>query len=119
MNKPKIGVTNEVIGLFMGGQWQVVETSPERKQRRFYYSNKPFQYVRNTENLNYHKDWNALMDVWKFIHKFCTCDITGKHPNYFMEYHLEWSCACAKADINAAYDVVYKTILMLNLKEVK
>lgn len=61
-NEPTIEQMNEAIGIFMGGFWKEFK-SGNFKQKRFYYKDEPFAWVKSPENLNYHKDWNELMPV--------------------------------------------------------
>jgi hypothetical protein len=59
-NEPTIDVMNEAIGIFMGGLWKDVEIAG-KPIKRFYYEDKPFMFVKSTEQLCYHNDWNVLM----------------------------------------------------------
>jgi len=61
-NEPSIGQMNETIGVFMGGFWREFKAGNFR-QKRFYYKDEAFAWVKSPENLNYHKEWNELMPV--------------------------------------------------------
>lgn len=60
--EPTTEMMNVVIGVFMGGFWKEFKVGNFR-QKRFYYKDRAFAWVKSPEGLNYHKDWNELMPV--------------------------------------------------------
>lgn len=64
-NKPSIEKMNEMIGIYMGGSWSNDDFGGRNPRRFNLYSRGLGQqvYFINTEHLNYHKDWNQLMEV--------------------------------------------------------
>lgn len=66
--KPTIAQMNETIGIFMGGKWKTVEIAKGISQKRFYYADGLFNFVKDTVNLDYHQDWRDLMPV---VEKIC------------------------------------------------
>lgn len=114
--EPTTEMMNEVIGIFMGGKWEV-KVIAGRKHRRFYYSDKLFTFVKDTTHLNYHKSWDELMPVGKKIRDLLN-DMQKKRPPHTACHgdmiEVDIHCAVSEYDIVNAHKHMYTFITWYN-----
>jgi hypothetical protein len=117
-NELTIEQMNEVIGVFMGGLWKNVEIAG-KPIKRFYYEDKPFMFVKNTEQLCYHNDWNELMPVIKKVRWMHTdLLLTAKAGvGSYIKAAGEMNRGLISCDIDKAHNGVYQFIQWYNKQQ--
>jgi hypothetical protein len=115
-NEPTIEQMNEMIGIYMGGQW-ITKAIGGRERRWFYYNDLPFARVKSTIELNYHKSWDELMPVVKKIYD-TLADMLKKRPPHTACHgdliEVDIHCAIREVDILKAHGYVYQFCLWYN-----
>lgn len=120
---------NEAIGIFMGGFWKEFKSGNFR-QKRFYYKDEAFAWVKSPENLNYHKDWNELMPVVEKIESIyddfhgyfgvhissngCTIQGTKLRLDAGYEHYAYFNDVNHETKLLATYHMVYQFITWYN-----
>lgn len=111
--EPTISEMNEIIGIFMGGKWET-KMIARRSHRRFYYSDKPFEYVKDTTHLNYHKSWDELIPVIKRIKGMHMDILKQAYVLDYMKAAGAMNSGLISLDIDKAHKGVYEFLMWYN-----
>jgi hypothetical protein len=111
--EPTIAEMNEIIGIFMGGKWEIKNIAG-RNHRRFYYSDIPFAYVKDTTHLNYHKSWDELIPVIKKVKGMHFDILNQTYVLDYMKAASHMNSGYLSLDIDKAHKGVYEFLLWYN-----